>query len=137
MKIKHKTIGLFPFVNGNLGCEGKPLEYPGDLKFILVKKKKNISLIRCKNAGFAWVNNVDVIQYKCDNDFMKNVKLYVFFGKIAAWQPKPYLCGDGRGEPLSKWFYRHKFNHPDSCVERNWFGNVWSDFFWWLSNKFI
>ena len=58
------------------------------------------------------------------------------FYQIASWQPKPFLCNDGRGKPLSKWFYRRYFPTEDSPVCRNWFGNKWQDVFCWLGDKF-
>lgn len=67
---------------------------------------------------------------------MRNKTLTVFFARIANWQPHPFLCADGRGEPLSWWFYRRKFKHKDSCVERNWLGCFWSDFWWKIALKF-
>lgn len=74
---------------------------------------------------------------------MKN-KLFQICCYLTVWQPRPFLCNDGRGEPLSWWFYRprrgkfqgdYKFGQ-NSCVERNKLGNLWADFFYWLSNKF-
>ncbi len=62
LKLDPPVIQLWPFVNGRLGCEGKPREYPSDLVFRMVKRKKKHSLIRHPHAGFAWVNNSDLIQ---------------------------------------------------------------------------
>ncbi len=62
MKLKHQNapIDLFPYIDSTFACCGEVQAFPSDLNFTVVKKKKNITLIRCKRAGFTWVNNNDL-----------------------------------------------------------------------------
>lgn len=63
MKLKDRicpTLLLYPFVDGFLACQGTPQWFPYDGVFKVVKRKKNITLIRRPGGGFKWVNNSEL-----------------------------------------------------------------------------
>lgn len=63
MKLKSSIspcISLYPYIDSRLACVGDAQIYPSDMIGRFVKRKKNISLIRFRRAGFAWVNNSDI-----------------------------------------------------------------------------
>jgi hypothetical protein len=53
-------ITLWPMVDSSLACCGEPREFPADLGFRVVKRKRTTVLIRARNAGFAWVHPSDL-----------------------------------------------------------------------------